>query len=302
MTTVSDVARRAGVSVSTAARVLSGNGYASEATRRVVLEAAREIGYVPNHIARSLRTRRSRMIGLLIGDVENSFYSAIARNVESAAKTAGYQIVLCNSNDEPGAEREYLGLLQGLQVDGIIITPTSKNRAALQQLQGRGVAIVQVDRQVRGLAADFVGVNNALGAAIAVTHLLEAGHRRIGILTGPLHVQTGAQRLAGYRQVLETRGISVRPDLIRSGTFHRDHAIEDATALIGADPAPTAIFAANNILAEGCLQALQFVGRQVPQDVSVVAFDDTPWMRLVQPPITTIGLARCSSRMLSPPC
>jgi LacI family transcriptional regulator len=286
--TVTDVAMKAGVSVSTAARVLSRNGYASEATRRRVLEAAKDLGYVPNQIARSLRTRRTRLIGLLIGDVENSFYSVIARHVESVAKDAGYHVVLCNSDDEPEIEREYLKLLEGMHVDALIVTPTSKNRRDLKHLQEKEIVIVQVDRRVEGLHADAIVVDNEAGAASAVTHLIEAGHSLIGILTGELTVPTARQRLAGYERALEEHGIEIRPELIRSGSFHRDHAIEDATALIGAKPTPTAIFAANNLLAEGLLVALAQQGLRVPRDLSVVSFDDLEWMSMVDPPLTTV--------------
>jgi len=286
--TVTDVAMKAGVSVSTAARVLSRNGYASEATRRRVLEAAKDLGYVPNQIARSLRTRRTRLIGLLIGDVENSFYSVIARHVESVAKDAGYHVVLCNSDDEPEIEREYLKLLEGMHVDALIVTPTSKNRRDLKHLQEKEIVIVQVDRRVEGLHADAIVVDNEAGAASAVTHLIEAGHSLIGILTGELTVPTARQRLAGYERALEEHGIEIRPELIRSGSFHRDHAIEDATALIGAMPTPTAIFAANNLLAEGLLVALAQQGLRVPRDLSVVSFDDLEWMSMVDPPLTTV--------------
>jgi DNA-binding LacI/PurR family transcriptional regulator len=286
--TVADVAKHAEVSVSTAARVLSGTGYASDETRRRVLEAAKELGYVPNQIARSLRTNRTRLIGLLIGDVENSFYSVIARHVESVAKDAGYHVVLCNSDDDPEIEREYLKLLEGMRVDALIVTPTSKNRRQLAQLIDQGMVIVQVDRRVEGLGADAIVVDNEAGAASAVEHLIGAGHQLIGILTGELTVPTARGRLAGYERALADHGIELRPELVRSGSFHREHAIEDATALIDATPTPTAIFAANNILAEGALVALGQRGLKVPRDVSVVAFDDVEWMSMVEPPLTTV--------------
>jgi LacI family transcriptional regulator len=288
MTTVADVAGRAGVSVSTAARVLSGRGYASDDTRRLVLEAAKELGYVPNQVARSLRTRQTRMIGLLIGDVENSFYSVIAKNVEAAAKDAGYHVVLCNSDDDPVIEREYVQLLDGMRVDALIITPTAQNARQLTRLLKGGIVIVQVDRRVEGLAADAILVDNEAGAASAVTHLIEAGHTSIGILTGELDVLTGHGRLLGYERALKERDVPVRDELVRSGSFHRDHAIEHAIDLIRAEPAPTAIFAANNILAEAALMALAHEGLRVPRDVSVVAFDDVPWMSMVDPPVTAV--------------
>lgn len=218
MTTVADVAGKAGVSVSTAARVLSGRGYASDDTRRVVLEAAKELGYVPNQVARSLRTRRTRMIGLLIGDVENSFYSVVAKNVESAAKDAGYHVVLCNSDDDPVIEREYVQLLDGMRVDALIITPTAENGRQLTRLLKSGVVIVQVDRRVEGLSADAILVDNEDGAASAVTHLVEAGHTRIGILTGELGVLTAHERLLGYERALKEHDVPVREELVRSGS------------------------------------------------------------------------------------
>ena len=288
MATVADVAKRAGVSVSTAARVISGHGYAAEKTRRHVLEAAKDLGYVPNQIARSLRTRRTQMIGLLIGDLENLFYSSIARNVESVTKDAGYHLVLCNSDDDPEIEREYLTLLEGIHVDALIVTPTSKNRRNLAQLLDKEMVIVQMDRRVDDLAADAILVDNEAGAASAVSHLIEAGHSRIGIVTGELAVPTAQLRLAGYERALREHGIPLRKELVKTGSFHRDHAIEEAADLIRARPAPTAVFAANNILAEASLIALEQEGLSVPRDVSLVAFDDMPWMSMVVPAITTV--------------
>lgn len=288
MATIADVAQKAGVSVSTAARVLSGRGYAAEDTRRLVLEAAKDLGYVPNQIARSLRTRQTQMVGLLIGDVENFFYSVIAKNVESVAKDAGYHVVLCNSDDDPDIEREYLKLLEAMRVDALVVTPTSKNRRDLARLHDKGMVIVQVDRRVDGLAADAILVDNESGAEHAVSHLIDAGHRQIGILTGDLAVPTAQQRLAGYERALGEHGIPVRRELVKTGSFHREHAIEDATDLIRVTPAPTAVFAANNILAEATLIALGQDGQRVPRDVSVIAFDDVQWMSMVEPSVTAV--------------
>jgi len=303
MVTVANVAQRAGVSSATAARVLSGRGYASEAARRAVLEAAKEIGYVPNHIARSLRTRRTMLAGLLIGDVENSFYSVIAKNVESVAKDAGYQVVLCNSNDDPETEKQYLQLLDGVRVDGLIITPTGSNQRHLRRLIEKGTVIVQIDRMVEGLNADAVLLDNEAGAMIAVSHLISAGHTRIGILTGPWEVLTARERLKGYERALREHGIPVREELIRAGSFLHEHAIEAATELLRSSPPPTAIFAANNVLAEGCFLALNDLSLKVPKDVSLVAFDDVPWMSMVRPQVTAVrqpiaDMARSAAELL----
>ncbi len=288
MVTVANVAQRAGVSPATAARVLSGRGYASDDARRAVLEAAKEIGYVPNHIARSLRTRRTMLAGLLIGDVENSFYSVIAKNVERVAMEAGYHVVLCNSNDDAETESQYLKLLDGMRVDGLIITPTGRNQRHLRRLLEKGTAIVQIDRMVDGLNADAVLLDNEAGAMAAVSHLIAARHTRIGILTGPRDVLTARERLEGYERALREHGIPVRPELIRTGSFLHDHALEAATELLKSRSAPTAIFAANNVLAEGCFLALGGLGLRVPRDVSMVAFDDVPWMSMVRPQLATV--------------
>jgi LacI family transcriptional regulator len=303
MATIADVAKRAGVSVSTAARVLSGRGYAADETRRLVLDAAKELGYVPNQIARSLRTRQTNMVGLLIGDVENSFYSVIAKNVESVAKDAGYHVVLCNSDDDPAVEREYLKLLEAMHVDALVVTPTRKNRRYLAHLLDKGMVIVQVDRRVEGLAADAILVDNEAGAMSAVSSLVEAGHREIGILAGDIEVPTARQRLAGYERALREHGIVVRKELIKTGSFHRNHAIEDATELIRVVPAPTAVFAANNILAEALLIAIEEEGLRVPRDISLVAFDDVQWMSMVEPGVTAVrqpiaDLARSAAELV----
>jgi len=303
MVTVANVAERAGVSVATAGRVLSGRGYASEQARKAVLDAAREIGYVPNQIARSLRTRRSQLAGLLIGDVENCFYSSIAKNVELVAKDAGYHVVLCNSNDDPATEKECLQLLEGMRVDGIIITPTGRNASYLRRLGEQGTTIVQIDRHVDGLKADAMLLDNTAGARIAVSHLIEAGHSRIGLLTGPPDLLTARDRQAGYEQALGEHGIGIASELIKAGSFLHDHAIEAATALLQLNPPPSAIFAANNVLAEGCFVALSAAGMKVPKDMSMIAFDDVPWMSMVDPQVTAVrqpvaDMARSAAEVL----
>ncbi len=288
MTTIADVAKLAGVSVATAGRVLSGRGYASPETQRCVQEAANELGYVPNNVARSLRLNRTMLIGLVIADVENSFYSVIAKNVESVAIETGYHVVLCNSNDNPNDEQQHLRLLEGIHIDGLIVTPTGGNCQILERMQKKGIEIVQIDRVVDGLNADAVLVDNEAGAAAAVSHLIEAGHSRIGILSGSLEVTTGKERLAGYERALREHGLPFVPELVRAGSFRQENAMTDARAVVGLNPAPTAIFAANNILAEACLLALAASGMKVPTNVSLVGFDDTKWMGLTNPPITTV--------------
>jgi LacI family transcriptional regulator len=286
MPTIADVAQRAGVSAPHAARVLSGTGYASPQVRERVLRAAAEIDYVPNRLARGLRSRRTDTVGLIISDVENPFYSQIAKAVETEAKQRGYHVVLCNSGDDPAEERHYLALLEALRVDGVIVTPSPGRNAALKRLHDNGTVIIQIDRKAPGLKADAVLVANTAGAEAVVDHLVENGHRRIGILNGPRTITTGQQRLTGYMRAFERHRLRPQNRLMRVGSFQRATAMDDARALLAARP--TAIFATNNILAEAVMLVLGELHARVPEDVSLVAFDDTPWMSLVNPALTTV--------------
>jgi LacI family transcriptional regulator len=301
--TITDVARLAGVSFTTAGRVLARRGYSSAEARQRVLSAAEQLGYVPNFVARSLRHGRTTTIGLLVADVENSFYSSLAKNVEAVATRAGYFVVLCNSADDPERERELLQVLAALRIAGLILTPTGANRQQLQRFKDDGIAVVQVDRTVERLEADTVIVDNENGAYEAVTALVAVGHRRIGLLAGAERTTTGRDRTRGYCRALEEHGLPVDPALIRGGSFKRERAIEEARALLAIDPPVTAIFAENNILAETCVLAIREAGLTVPGDVSLVAFDDVEWMRMLDNGITTIrqpvaDLGRSAAEML----
>lgn len=286
--TIADVARIAGVSVTTAARALSGRGYSSAEARRRVQAAAETVGYVPNFVARSLRHGRTNTIGLLVADVENSYYSSIAKNVEALAAEAGYSVMLCNTDENPAKERELLDLLEGLRIAGVIMTPTGGNKRRLQQIQRAGIVIVQIDRVVRQLAADAVLVDNEAGAYEAVTALIDAGHQRVGLLAGHPEVTTGSERTQGYLRALEDHGVPLEPTLMAGRSFRRDHALEDARELVDRKRGATAIFAANNILAEASVFAVKEAGLNIPADISLVAFDDVEWMRMMDRPITAV--------------
>lgn len=288
MATITDVARHAGVGPSTVSRALSQHGYVAPATRERVLESAQALGYVSNRIARSLRTRRSGMLGLLVSDVENPFYSVIAKHVETTAKALNYHVVLCNDNDDPADEREYLTILEGLGVDGAILTPTARNRNHIERLIAKGIPVVQIDRQVTGLQADAVLADNEAGVRAAVDHLAAAGHSRIGMLAGPSSVTTGRRRFRGFMEAMKDHGLPVSPEMVRHRSFRRDHAIQEARELLEGRSRPTAVIAANNILAEACFMAIEQLGLRIPRDVSLIAFDDLPWMAMTSPKLTSI--------------
>jgi LacI family transcriptional regulator len=287
MITINDIARRAGVAPSTVSRVLSGNGYAGKNTRELVHRAASDLAYTPNKVAQSLRLNQTNTLGLVIADVENSFYPRIAKTVERVAKRAQFHVILCNSNDDPREEKDRLELLVNLRADGILITPTGKNVAYLRALLSRNIKIVQLDRKVARFRCDSVVVNNRKGAEAAVEHLILQGHRRIGLLAGEIHVTTGQQRLEGYRLALAKHQIPFDPSFVRASNFLRETAIDASRSLFEGTEVPTAVFASNNVLAESCLFVLKELG--LSREVSVVAFDDAPWMQLIDRPLTVVA-------------
>jgi LacI family transcriptional regulator len=284
--TIQDLARAAATSPSTASRALSGNGYVAADVRARVLEAAERIGYVPDINARTLRNRRSRAVGVLISDLRNPFYANLAAVIEQQLRSAGYHVIVVNNDGEQHAEVEGARTFLAVRVSAAIITPVSDR--AVHMLMDDGVPVVQADRMVDGLTTDGVLVDNVQGARRITDHLIGLGHTRIALLIDETGWTTGAGRLAGYRAALRDAGLPMDPGLVVPTRFQPDTAREAVTALLDRRPDVTALFAANNRLAEGAFQALQEGGHRMPEDVSLVAFDDVPWMSMVSPGITTV--------------
>ncbi|WP_200210982.1 LacI family DNA-binding transcriptional regulator [Micromonospora coerulea] len=284
--TIQDLARAAGISPSTASRALSGNGYVSAEVRARVLAAAEEIRYVPDSIARSLRSRTSRAVGVLISDIRNPFYANLAAGIEERLRSAGYHVIVVNNDGEADAEVEGARTFLAVRVSAAIVTPVSDR--AVRMLMSDGVPVVQADRLVDGLSSDAVLVDNVQGAQEITSHLVDLGHRTIALLIDETDWTSGAGRLAGYRAALRAAGIPMDPALVVPTRFQPDAAREAVDALLDRRPDVTALFAANNLLAEGAFQALRLRGLRVPEDLSLVAFDDLPWMSMVSPGITTV--------------
>lgn len=281
-----DLARAAGTSPSTASRALSGNGYVAADVRERVLVAADRLGYVPDSIARSLRNRTSRAVGVLISDLRNPFYANLAAGIEEQLRSAGYHVIVVNTDGQEEAELEGARTFLAVRVSAAIVTPVSDR--AVRLLMDDGVPVVQADRMVDGLACDGVLVDNA-GAAREITgHLVQLGHTAIALLIDETDWTTGAGRLAGYRAALDAAGLPDDPELLAPTSFHPAAAGAGLDALLDRRPDVTAVFAANNLLAQGAFRALQMRGLRVPEDVSLAAFDDVPWMSMVSPGVTTV--------------
>jgi len=288
--TISDVARAAGVSPATVSRVFNGGRVTAERTERV-RKAAADLGFSPNRVARSLRTQRASVIGLLIPDIENPFFTSLARGVEDAAQRTNLSVVLCNTDEEVAKERRYIDVALGEQMAGVIVAVASRRSSDLSPLTSRGMPVVAVDRRPRAAAVDAVMVDNQHGGEEATAHLLESGYRRVACITGPAGASTSEDRLAGYRAAMRDAGRA--DDWIRAHIRHADFRVDGGyTAmreLLAMDPVPDAAFVANNLMTVGALKALREAGIE-PPGFGILSFGDVPWASLVRPPLTTVQL------------
>lgn len=284
--TLADVAREAGASPSTASRALSGRGYVSPAVRERLLATADRLGYVPNASARALKQRQSRVVGVVVSDLANQFYARLAAGIEQTLGAAGYQMVLLADNGERLQEVDGARTLLALRAPGVILTPDGHE--ATELLMRHGVAVVEVDRQLSKVPCDAVVLDNVRGGYDATAHLLAAGHRRVALLVADTELTSDAGRVHGYRDAHADHGVDVEELLILRVAFHAPDAAARIGALLDAH-APTAIFAANNVLAETAWRVLRERGLALPGDLALVAFDDLPWMSMVTPAITAVA-------------
>lgn len=276
--TIKDVARKAGVSPATASRVAGNYGYVSKAIRQKVLAAIRELGYRPNAVARSMVTKSTHTLGLVVTDITNPFFAHLMRSVENATWEAGYTLFLANTDENIQREEAIIQTILERQVDGLILVPaTSQSTPYLEHFIQQGIPLVLLDRSVKGLAADAVMVDNENGAFQAVTHLIRLGHRRIGMVIDNLDISTNAERLTGYRRALSEADLPVEEQLIQSCQFTEQSAFNLATEMFNHPQRPTALFAANNFMTLGILHAAREANLRIPEDIALVGFDDVEW-------------------------
>lgn len=286
MATIRDVARRAGVAPITVSRVINNSGYVSDGTRARVEKAIADLKYVPNALAQGLRFNKTNVIALVLSDVTNPFWTTVARGTEDAANEANYSVVLCNTDEDVAKQDRYVQLLLRRQVDGFLLVPASNTTDTVRFIQNQRVPLVILDRQLVGAVVDTVRGDSEGGAYDLTRHLIELGHRRIAILSGPETASTSTQRVAGYRRALREARLKADPRLVSYGPFYQDSGYERTVGLLALTRPPTAIFAGNNFIAIGMMKALYEAGVRIPDDISVVGFDDLPAGLLVQPFLT----------------
>lgn len=286
--TIKEVAKKAGVSSATVSRVLSNQSNVREEVRLRVLQAAEDLRYQPSRVARSFRINRSRIIGLIITDILNPFYTSLVRSIEDIASSNGYALFLCNADENVQKEKIYIDFMIGERVAGVLLTPVREDNCAVIQLRDAGIPVVCLDRSILDSNMDTVLVDNVSGAYQVVSYLINLGHRRIGAIVGE-RCTTGQLREEGYRRALSDHGIPVNTAYIQRG-FPRENAGSLLTCnLLSMPNPPTAIFCGNNLLTIGALAEVNLRGLKVPDDISIVGFDDLEWYSLVEPTITAVS-------------
>ena len=285
---IKDVAKKAGVSTATVSRVLNNYPGVREKTKIKVLKVVKELNYEINAIARSLRQKKTNSIGIIVGNVLSQFYSVIAKSVEDMANKFGYNTILCNGDENPEKELNYLKVLKSNRVDGIILTPTGKNSEYVQHLINSRTKMVLLDRLIEGVDCDAVLVDNTNGAYKAVKHLIDQGYKKIGIVNGYLDRTTGAERLRGYLQAIGEAGIAKDDSLIKIGNFKKESGKKLTKELLEQSNRPEAIFTTNIDMSMGALIAIKEMGLAIPDDIGIVCFDDSDWALILEPSITVI--------------
>jgi LacI family transcriptional regulator len=294
--TQSDVARVAGVSQTVVSHVLNGKQPKSmtQATRERVLEAMNELGYVPDQTAQSLRLRRTMTIAAVIPDIVNPFYGLLVRGIQDEARQHGYDLLTYNTDGHRDLELKALNVAMSGRVDGLVGTTFHLDAADFAPLLSRGVPIALLGGQVQFEAAqdqpiDIVSIPDDSAARMMVEHLVDRGHTHIAIIAGEPDTPPRFNRERGYRRALSGHGIPIDETLIRGGDFTERGGYEGMLSLLGLDPRPTAVFAANDLIAIGALMACRERGITVPDDIAIGGFDDIPAASLVYPPLTTVS-------------
>ena len=291
-----EVAEALGVSKTLVSLVLNNKGSEhgiSAETQKRVREKAKEMNYYPNLIARGLRTGKSNILGLIVSDISNAFYSKIARSIEDKAAEVGYHLMLCSSDEDPDRENDLIRLLKDRQqVNGIIVSTTQQKPETFSRMKKDGYPFVLIDRYLPRLECDQVMVDNAKGASKMVEHLLKTGYKRIALITiSPSHLSSIRDRVSGYKEALKKNNIKVDPKLIREIPFDdiRNSMRKEIRELLSPQIKADAVFLLNNNLALSCLESIQEMNLRIPQDLAVASFDDLDAFLLCYPPVTAVS-------------
>ena len=286
-----DVAKKAGVSQTTVSHILNNSVTMSipEETRQRVLQAMQELDYIPNRTARNLRKRVAKMVGVVISDLQNPFFTSVVRGIEKVLVEADYILLLCNSDEDPKRESIHLTTLRSEGVAGIILATARANSESYQQLLNNRTPLVGIDRTFENINMDVVSVTNSRGAFNAVSHLHDLSHKRIGLISGPPQLSTSRERREGYEEAIQLHNLVKSDELIQYSDSRQAGGYKAMQALLDLPEPPTAVLVTNNLMTLGALQTIHERNLVIPSEIAVVGFDDMPWATSLQPPLTAVA-------------
>lgn len=288
---IRELARVLGLSITTVSRVLNGKAEEfriSKETCERVLQAAREMNYTPNSLARGLKLDKTETIGLIIPDIANPFFADIAKTIEQEARAKGYFIILCDSGENQEAEVELVRILKNRKVDGMIIAPVGLRSRHIEELYQSGFPVVIIDRYFPDLSVPYITTDNFQGAFDAVDYLIRHGHKRIACIQGLRGSQPNRDRVSGYLEALKRNHIPADQELIVGDSFSEENGYIQTRLLFSFEKPPDAVFALSNLISLGVIKAAREMGLQIPRDFSLVSFDEQPFSAYLVPPMTTI--------------
>jgi len=288
MPTIHDVAKKAGVAPITVSRVINNSGYVSDKLRQKVNDAIDELGYMPNVLARSLKSKRTNTLALVLTDITNPYFNILARGVEDAASDAGFTVIICNTDESQDQEDKYIHLLLQKQVDGILLVPADVASESINLIRKQNTSVVVVDRRIDHVQVDTVRGDSEGGAYTLTNYLINLGHQRITLLSGPPKVSTSVDRVRGYQRAMRENGLDAFMDFYY-GAYTQESGKAITLNLFAKKSPPTAIFGGNNLISIGALAALWEMKINVPDEVAVASFDDIPESLTFNPFLTVIA-------------
>jgi len=287
-TTMKDVAKAAGVHSSTVSRVINDNPNISKNTAKKVLSAIKKLDYTPNALARSLKTKKIQTLGMLIPDIANPFFAGLARGVEDTANQHGFNVILCNTDDQLEKEKTYLRLLEERRVEGLILATAKIRDKSVMELEKSQFPYILLSRNIKELQENSISIDDITGGYLATQYLIGLGHRNIGHITGPYNTTAALDRIKGYKKALLNYRIPFNKQYIGEGDFRIKGGYQVMNQFLQLTNSPTAVFTANDLLAVGAIEAIRENGYDVPADFSIVGFDDIRLASYLSPPLTTI--------------
>lgn len=303
MATIRDVAKLAGVSISTVSLVLNGSSRVSPETLLKVQEAAAAVGFTADPVARSLKSGSSRLIGMVAGDVGNPFFGKLLKEIQRCALEKDHLVIVSASRGVAAHESQILDHLAGQRVAGILLSPHGNDASFVAHIRRLSMPVVFIDHMVDGVESDFVGSDNELASAMLTEHLIRFGHRRIALIAGQAGLYSADRRTEGFFQTMQSADVPIDPTLVVDAQYDGELAYAETMRLLTRADRPTAIVAANNVMALGALQAIMDLGFRCPDDISLTCIDDVPWSNVIRPRLTMVvqpieEIARTASEFL----